>query len=130
MMEANGSRRVCFSSAFFNQVKVSKIRIDQFIFHYSSAVSDVWLGMNQSVTCFFFAETTSNTSDTHRWCCDTQHYLFHAQHLGDRFVNYSGVKSLLFGCQRSVNNDLLLRRNLKCHVCLQPPQQEWSQDLK
>lgn len=86
MMEAS-----VFSSTFFNQVKVSQIRIDQFI---------------------------------------CQHYLFHAQHLGDRFVDYSGVKSLLFGCQRSVNNDLLLRRNLKGHVCLQPPQQEWSQDLK
>lgn len=119
------------SSDFFNQVKVSQIRIDQFIFHYysSSALSDVWLGINQSATCFF-AETTSNTSDTRRWCCDMQHYLFHAQHLGDRFVNYRGVKSLLFGRQRSVNNYLLLRRNLKGHVCLQPPQQEWSQDLK
>lgn len=37
MMEAN-----VLSCTFFNQVKVSQMRIDQFIVHYSSALSHVW----------------------------------------------------------------------------------------
>lgn len=64
------------------------------------------------------------------WRHGAWQYLFHSQNLGYGFVGYGGVESLLLGCQRSINNDLFLRRNLKGHICLQPPQQEWSQDLK
>lgn len=50
-----------FSSTFFNQVKVSQI--DQFIFHYSSALSDLWLGINQSATCIL--QRQHQTLQTH-----------------------------------------------------------------
>lgn len=46
----------------------------------------------------------------------TRCYLLLAQHLGDGFVDHSGVEGLLFGCQGCINNDLLLRRNLQRHI--------------
>lgn len=57
-------------------------------------------------------------------------YLFQAQHLANGLVDHSSVKRLLFGCQRSINNDLLLRRNFQCYIRLQPSQQEWSENLQ
>ncbi|KAF3842629.1 hypothetical protein F7725_024580 [Dissostichus mawsoni] len=61
------------------------------------------------------------------WALDLQHWSGtggEERHFGNGFVDHSGIKGFLFVRQRSVNNDLLLRRNIQRHVGLQPPQQE------
>lgn len=43
-------------------------------------------------------------------------YLFHPERLGDGFVDHRCVEQGLFGRERSIDDDLLLGRNVQRHV--------------